>query len=77
MEWISVKDRFPSNEEYYLVTDGTDRIAIACFCVQKNSFWPDNLDDNYIDCYYKNYWEEFEVDNITHWIPLPLPPDIK
>ena len=61
MEWISVKDRMPRNEnEVVLVTDGTytytarylyDSWHCVCEC----------FDGSSIEC-------------VTHWMPLPKPP---
>ena len=78
--WISVKDRLPSEEGYYLlcsydeVENGNKKIDI------------------YIDTF-KHYWIEEEISenerrsyrseklcfdplwNVTHWMPLPAPPE--
>ena len=65
MEWISVKDRFPiKKSRAYLVyiggySDSSDACEIAWF------------DD---DKFLLNQYPELE-DGITHWMPLPEPPN--
>ena len=77
-EWISVKDRLPEDSGYYLVVyrdkyNGSISIAF----------------DMYVKCNVGEWWEsEFACDitkqflwaaklqeqEVTHWMPLPLPP---
>ena len=77
-EWISVKDRLPEDSGYYLVVyrdKYNESISIAF--------------DMYVKCNVGEWWEsEFACDitsqfrwatrlqeqEVTHWMPLPLPP---
>ena len=77
-EWISVDDRLPENSGYYLVVyrdKYNESISIAF--------------DMYVKCNIGEWWEsEFACDitkqflwaaklqeqEVTHWMPLPVPP---
>ena len=79
-EWISVKDRLPEKDGYYLVWKawGTHR-------------WHEVLsfakDGRKVDKYdfkreWKNVWYKYDseygyitIDSVTHWMPLPQPPE--
>ena len=77
-EWISVNDRLPEDSGYYLVVyrDKYNRSTSIAF-------------DMYVKCNAGEWWEsEFACDitkqflwatrlqdqEVTHWMPLPLPP---
>ena len=64
MEWISVKDRLPNDEEDYLIIYlGWDDLIfhkVLYYC-KTEKVWYDNNMDEYI---------------VTHWQPLPEPPSI-
>ena len=77
-EWISVDDRLPEDSGYYLVVyrDKYNRSTSIAF-------------DMYVKCNVGEWWEsEFACDitnqfrrairlqdqEVTHWMPLPLPP---
>jgi len=70
MEWISVEDATPGVEEPVLVTDGEGvNIALLCNVASQS-------------CRIKLEWwscSDFEPLNcelpITHWMPLPSPPE--
>ncbi|MDE6903190.1 MAG: DUF551 domain-containing protein [Lachnospiraceae bacterium] len=60
MEWISVKDRLPEHDGWYLVVH--------------NFSFPSR---KYVElrCFYKHFLEDFLLNgDITHWMPLPDPP---
>jgi len=60
MEWISVSDRLPDDENDYLVTDG-DACMVSTFRMESQSW----------DLHGLWWWSSSEV---THWQPLPPPP---
>lgn len=63
MEWISVKERFPSNEDDVLVINDEGRMSVSC----------------YFNCGYMWMWEcrddQIGLGDITYWMPLPTPPE--
>lgn len=67
MEWISVKDRLPLNEDD-LPSSGYDSIEIL---TSANGFI-------YMDEYQiggmPRFWGHFGHREATHWMPLPSPP---
>jgi len=73
MEWISVKDKLPSNDKQVEVVFYkspyewfTGMYTPIGFCGEKsNTFsWHNHqVDDNYI-----------VIESVTHWLPLPNPP---
>lgn len=77
MQWISVKDRLPEKDGEYLVfTEQRDCFNALFeseigdggeFGVWLNSYHPDTL--GFLD----SEWQEYE--GITHWMPLPEPPE--
>ena len=59
-EWISVRDGLPDN--------GADILA---YIALKGRIIPANYDRGvWYDCL-----RNCEVENVTHWIPLPVPPE--
>jgi hypothetical protein len=69
MEWISVEDRLPINCDKDL--DGknyTDMEVIVCLdgvvCV-----------DHFMAGNTVGFWCRFFQHNVTHWMPLPSPPE--
>ena len=72
MEWISVKDRLPDKEDFYLIYPEPKYIDCVCWF---------NVHSN-VRGHTPNTWEvesEYgEVNQynhvITHWMPLPEPP---
>lgn len=61
-EWISVEDRLPEEDGYYL-------------CCIKSSLFPDRVYIDILECD-KSSFEEGHIytDTVTHWMPLPEPP---
>lgn len=63
MEWISVKDRLPEDDQECLV-------AFKCcedFAFDLSTYFAS--DESFI------YWNDFGLRrDITHWMPLPEPP---
>lgn len=58
MQWISVKDHLPKEEETVLITDGT-----AVFCGYWYKISIEDIIWTHSDC---GRWP-----GITHWMPLP------
>lgn len=81
-EWISVKDRLPKKNGKYLcfkvnnvLPGGYVRIyffANNLKKVDKYDFYDANRNGWYD---YDSEWGYYEVSNITHWMPLPEPPN--
>ena len=60
--WISIKERFPEQDQTVLVTNGRS-YAIAWF--RKSNF-------DYLFMHH-NQWEQYR--GVTHWMPLPNLPE--
>jgi len=75
MEWISVKDRLPENDDEVLIYVGIDIVQAYLL----NGYWKgsvlvtDNMNDGYVlnrtICKQGDHF-----DFVTHWMPLPNPP---
>lgn len=66
MDWISVKDRLPENDEDVLVYNSESGIYMSTFYKRRVSSY-DSGWDSCCECgYYKDP---------THWIPLPKAPE--
>lgn len=65
-EWITVKERLPAEDEEVLISAEEDgeRTAFVAFWRQDAKWW-----DN---CY--TGWVKEHL-NVTHWMPLPEPPE--
>ena len=75
-EWVSVEDRLPETDGIYIVCDcrlnGNPWIHTAGF-IKASSSWCE-LHGVYYDDGYGRYSEQ---DKITHWMPMPLAPEVK
>lgn len=58
--WISVKDRLPPYW-YDAIISTIDGIVLTAFLHPERGWIEDNND-------------EYSIENITHWMPLPEPP---
>ena len=75
-EWISVDDRLPDKDGCYIVTACDE----GCSC--GDGIWYDTV---VIEAeHYKGEWSwnengtEYDItDLVTHWMPLPLAPEVK
>lgn len=65
MDWISVKDRLPENDDYVLIFNPKDGIHIGSFDSEDVS----NYDSGWNNCY---EWAPYM--DPTHWMPLPSAP---
>ena len=64
MEWISVNDELPKEEDYYLISSNYG-IVVRSFNVYHNCWDDEQADD---------YWSDAIGGKVTHWMPLPPPP---
>jgi len=64
-EWIKCSERLPSNTLDVLVINEDGKMSVSCFfkCVSYNEYIWENRDDQNI------------TGLITHWMPLPKPPN--
>ena len=68
MEWISVKDRLPPDEEDVMFWRNPGGFSVGCYFPEIEQ-WQDGLDvDN--DAVAEMVGAHF----VTHWMPLPPPP---
>ena len=63
--WTKVTERLPSHDNHFLVFDGQD-VVIAWFQYRKNSIIKPFL-------FYNEYNRPLDI---THWMPIPNPPEI-
>lgn len=76
-KWISVKDRLPEKSGYYL----------RCKMEHGVEAYPDFVESTYYSAAHKMWncrdWHDLEcakctaIDGITHWMPLPDPPEVE
>ena len=70
MEWIGVDDRLPHSGEWVLMYlnkyVGVDQYRAGFFSLHSWLSAADWTEDNYI----------LNADNVTHWMPLPDPPEV-
>lgn len=79
-KWISVKERLPKEDGKYLVfkkySYGTDictlRFAKDGRKVDKYDFYREWKNVWY---YYDSEWGHITIDSVTHWMPMPQPPE--
>lgn len=64
-EWISVKDRLPEEMQTVLVFDQIEKISTM-------TFYTDSM---YGKCWSDDYEQEINLGWVTHWMPLPEPPE--
>lgn len=67
-KWISIEDRLPDLNSFVLSTDG-ELVAATVF-----------LYNDHIKKYHWDYFSsgcgccDTDMKNVTHWMPLPIPP---
>ena len=78
MEWISVKDRLPSERNNYLVyrrNSYGNYISIADWTPNYDGF-EERLKGKAMWYKYDSEYGDYEIDNVSHWMALPEPPEI-
>ena len=83
--WISVKDRLPEYPGHYLVCTSINYWHGGCMDVNVNHKYGkngtpvgyDGTTMSVIDCYFDatGNWNRACNAHITHWMPLPEPPE--
>ena len=80
MEWISVKDKFPDKYEDVILyapkfpedyCPKESHIFVGYLTGQIDA----DMDRREWDCVWGDNWVPFEFEDITHWMPLPKPPE--
>jgi hypothetical protein len=66
MEWISVNDRLPEEDEDVLVMTAEGKFASGGMHVA-------SLDEDGV--WYPSHGDGWEFPDVTHWMPLPKPPE--
>ncbi|EMX9520758.1 DUF551 domain-containing protein, partial [Salmonella enterica] len=61
--WISCSERMPDNDESKPIAIFTGK------CLGQGMFVATYDDDGFFD-----YWEGMEIIGVSHWMPLPAPP---
>ena len=84
-EWISVKDRLPEYPGHYLVCTSINYWHGGCMDINENhKYHPSGTPVGYdgttmsvLDCYYDVTWHWNRVcdSHVTHWMPIPKPPE--
>lgn len=74
MKWISVEDRLPASETPVLVWFKNKEVRVASLEWEFPSYEDNYLAYRYWDCPY-NDGQDWEWFDITHWMPLPEPPE--
>jgi hypothetical protein len=66
MKWISVKERLPEEDQQVLVYSEDYPMEVMWFRNNKFNEYYEDLDIK------KDY--NFEIEEVTHWMPIPEPP---
>ena len=76
VEWISVEERLPEpNEECLVSARVGDRVVIDLGEIVR--YWNGRTNEYGFMWMITNDWDEGEGCKITHWMPLPEPPQMK
>ena len=84
-DWVSVKDRMPEYPGHYLVCTSINYWYGGCMDINENhKYYPNGTPVGYdgttmsvLDCYYDvtGHWNRVCDSHVTHWMPLPEPPE--
>ena len=72
-KWISVKDRLPQDDWSPRHENLTEEVLIANTCSISIGFYDRSDGIWYVDEPAEKEW----IDKITHWMPLPAPPEVQ
>lgn len=78
-EWISVEDRLPEIAGKYLIARKTvygNLINIVWYDTNYNG-GNDDMIGKSVWYMFDSDWGDYEIPNVTHWMPLPQPPKMK
>lgn len=78
-EWISVDDRLPEIAGKYLISRKTvygNLINIVWYDTNYNG-GNDDMIGKSVWYMFDGDWGDYEIPNVTHWMPLPQPPKMK
>jgi hypothetical protein len=65
-EWISVSERLPEKDKYVIVfTEEHGESGIHCAAADEDGVW------------YPAHGDGWMFPTVTHWMPLPEPPEVK
>ena len=78
-EWVSVKDRLPEEDGKYLVfeqNNGRTNTSILRFAKDARKVDRYDFKSRWENAWYEydSEWGHYTVDSVTHWMPLPEPP---
>ena len=78
-EWISVKDRLPEEDGKYLVfeqNNGRTNTSILRFAKDARKVDRYDFKSRWENAWYEydSEWGHYTVDSVTHWMPIPEPP---
>jgi hypothetical protein len=77
-EWISVLDRLPKHKQHVLTYGIKNTIYTPDFTAYETAVYEgDSLIYNEEDFASGHFCEGSNVGNVTHWMPLPNPPEDK
>ena len=75
-QWISVKERLPDEEGKYLVILYNGTTLDVLYFYKRYPYCNKGIrTDRPVWCGYDDYGD-FEVKSVTHWRPLPEPPEV-
>lgn len=66
-EWISVKDRLPKKGELCITWDGRGIDAL---------YFDEVKEDGTVVFLLQGVYYTVDIENVTHWQPLPEPPEV-
>ena len=75
-QWINVKDKLPDEEGKYIVIAYNGITIDILYFYKRYPYCNSGIrTDRPVWCGYDDYGD-FEVKSVTHWMPLPEPPEV-